>query len=167
MGHRAGLFRRPGPSPGGGRAKPCAGSSRRCRPAAIRRLRARAAQRTPEPAYQGDGRKCWVLAVQLYGVRSRRNWGHGDFSDLAELAGDRRRTGRRRGSASTRCTRSSMIGPDTPAVPIRRTAGCFSIRSISTSRRSRNSTAITSQPSRMTSRDCAPPNWSTTPRSRR
>jgi 4-alpha-glucanotransferase len=38
-----------------------------------------------EPAYQGDGRRCWVLAVQLYGVRSRRNWGHGDFSDLADL----------------------------------------------------------------------------------
>ena len=41
--------------------------------------------REPELAYQGDGRKCWVLAVQLYGVRSRRNWGHGDFSDLANL----------------------------------------------------------------------------------
>ena len=41
--------------------------------------------RQPEPASQGDGRKCWVLAVQLYGLRSRRNWGHGDFSDLAGL----------------------------------------------------------------------------------
>jgi 4-alpha-glucanotransferase len=39
----------------------------------------------PALAYQGDGRKCWVLAVQLYGVRSRHNWGHGDFSDLAGL----------------------------------------------------------------------------------
>jgi 4-alpha-glucanotransferase len=38
-----------------------------------------------EPAFQGDGHRCWVLAVQLYGVRSRRNWGHGDFSDLAGL----------------------------------------------------------------------------------
>jgi 4-alpha-glucanotransferase len=40
---------------------------------------------SPEPAYQGDGRKDWLLAVQLYSVRSRRNWGHGDFTDLGRL----------------------------------------------------------------------------------
>src|SRR5438132_1495416 len=42
----------------------------------------------PQQAYQGaDGapRRTWALAVQLYGVRSRRNWGHGDFTDLANL----------------------------------------------------------------------------------
>jgi 4-alpha-glucanotransferase len=42
----------------------------------------------PERAYQGRDdapRRSWALAVQLYGVRSRRNWGHGDFTDLAGL----------------------------------------------------------------------------------
>src|SRR5204863_1040450 len=40
----------------------------------------------PERAYQGeDDRPVWALAVQLYGVRSRRNWGHGDFTDLNRL----------------------------------------------------------------------------------
>jgi 4-alpha-glucanotransferase len=40
----------------------------------------------PKCAYQGssDGR-FWALSVQLYGVRSKHNWGIGDFSDLAAL----------------------------------------------------------------------------------
>ncbi|MDB5894073.1 MAG: Malto-oligosyltrehalose synthase [Rhodoferax sp.] len=32
-----------------------------------------------------EGRKPWGVAVQLYGVRSSRNWGIGDFSDLTRL----------------------------------------------------------------------------------
>ena len=39
-------------------------------------------------AYQGNdslGQRSWAVAVQLYGIRSRRNWGHGDFTDLANL----------------------------------------------------------------------------------
>jgi len=42
----------------------------------------------PPQASQGPEaapRRLWALAVQLYGVRSRRNWGCGDFTDLAGL----------------------------------------------------------------------------------
>ena len=38
-------------------------------------------------AFQGDGRRLWGIGVQLYALRSHRNWGHGDFTDLAQLVG--------------------------------------------------------------------------------
>jgi len=39
----------------------------------------------PERAFDGDFDRCWLLAVQLYSVRSARNWGIGDFTDLEGL----------------------------------------------------------------------------------
>ncbi len=45
---------------------------------------------SPPKAYRGDFDRGWLVAVQLYGVRSARNWGIGDFTDLEaliELAG--------------------------------------------------------------------------------
>jgi 4-alpha-glucanotransferase len=39
----------------------------------------------PPRAFGGDFDRCWILAVQLYGVRSSRNWGMGDFTDLEGL----------------------------------------------------------------------------------
>ena len=39
----------------------------------------------PAKAFGGDFDRGWLFAVQLYGIRSTRNWGMGDFTDLAEL----------------------------------------------------------------------------------
>jgi 4-alpha-glucanotransferase len=39
----------------------------------------------PQKAFAGDFERGWLLAVQLYGIRSVRNWGMGDFTDLESL----------------------------------------------------------------------------------
>ena len=41
---------------------------------------------TSRPRIQGEGR-AWGFAVQLYGMRSERNYGMGDFRDLWRLVG--------------------------------------------------------------------------------
>ena len=49
-----------------------------------------AAGRPPDPAGAAvapfPARRSWGFAVQLYSVRSRASWGHGDLHDLADLA---------------------------------------------------------------------------------
>jgi 4-alpha-glucanotransferase len=39
----------------------------------------------PPRAFGGDFDRGWLLAVQLYSIRSARNWGMGDFTDLKGL----------------------------------------------------------------------------------
>lgn len=43
------------------------------------------APRCFQPAALEDGGRVWGLSIQLYSLRSRRNWGMGDFTDLAAL----------------------------------------------------------------------------------
>src|SRR5690348_11916665 len=42
--------------------------------------------RTPPAVAPFPRRRGWGFAVQLYSVRSRASWGHGDLHDLADLA---------------------------------------------------------------------------------
>lgn len=44
-----------------------------------------APERSFQPALFDAGKRVWAIAAQLYSLRSKRNWGIGDFSDLKEL----------------------------------------------------------------------------------
>ena len=118
----------------------------------------------PPKAFGGDFDRCWLMAVQLYGVRSARNWGIGDFSDLAaliDLAGHWAPTV----SASIHCMPCSTTAPAI-AARIRRTAGYSSMHSISTSKKSPNSRPAGSPEATRRSSGCGPAISSTMPPSR-
>lgn len=85
------------------------------------------------PALQGGGR-AWGFALQLYGLRSERNYGMGDFSDLCRLVEFCVETGAAR-CCSTRSMPCFRMPPNTP-VPTARPADPGSIPSIWTWRRS-------------------------------
>ena len=71
------------PAPGGlpGNGLPSPPPSSRARPFAAGRGLAGLGLAAPAP----PGR-CWGFTVQLYSLRSRHSWGHGDLHDLADLA---------------------------------------------------------------------------------
>ena len=45
-----------------------------------------AGQHGPGPVAPVPGSRSWGFSVQLYSLRSRQSWGHGDLRDLADLA---------------------------------------------------------------------------------
>jgi 4-alpha-glucanotransferase len=61
-------------------------------------------------AFQGDGKRHWAIAVQLYAVRSRRNWGMGDFTDLKALVA----LAARHGAAAVGLNPLHALFPDNP-----------------------------------------------------
>jgi 4-alpha-glucanotransferase len=66
------------------------------------------------PPVAGDRHAAWGLMTQLYSVRSRRSWGHGDLDDLAELA---RWAGRELGAGFVLVNPLHAPAPTTPVEP--------------------------------------------------
>lgn len=80
----------------------------------------------PEKCWQPEGwdkMRLWGYCVQLYSLRSRRNWGIGDFTDLCNFVGMCRKAAPTL-SASIRSTCSATVFPRRPVL-ILRSAVCF------------------------------------------
>ncbi|HMF27125.1 MAG TPA: hypothetical protein VKE42_00045, partial [Candidatus Cybelea sp.] len=60
-------------------------SAQLCHPERSRSEQSKGEGRCYLPRNMRDG-KIWALATQLYALRSARNWGIGDFTDLAQFA---------------------------------------------------------------------------------
>jgi 4-alpha-glucanotransferase len=68
---------------------------------------------TPSSAPQ-PGERSWGFTVQLYALRSRRSWGHGDLADLADLAAW---SGRDLGAGFVLCSPLHAAEPLPPVSP--------------------------------------------------
>ena len=95
----------------------------------------------PAETYQGDdpSRRQWALAVQLYAIRSRRNWGHGDFHRPLGLdrLGKRTRCRRRRTQPAPPLFRGEPLFAQQSAVSqsaLHRSRRCSGVRRVEDSR---------------------------------